>query len=122
MINTSILLKNIYASLDKKIITEKNVREHEAKLIFENITGHNFLELLNQNISLNEKQQNNLENIINSRNMGKPLAYVLREISFRNLDLYIDERVLIPRQETELLVEIGLGLIENIKSPKVLEI
>ncbi len=39
---------------------------------------------------------------------GEPIAYILGNKSFRTLELAIDRRVLIPRPETELLVEAGL--------------
>ena len=40
----------------------------------------------------------------------EPIAYILGRRGFRDLELQVDRRVLIPRPETELLVEIGLGL------------
>src|SRR5206468_3396450 len=40
--------------------------------------------------------------------MGAPLAYAVGRASFRNLTLDVDERVLIPRPETEQLVELVL--------------
>ncbi len=39
---------------------------------------------------------------------GEPLQYVLGHWSFRDLDLAVDERALIPRPETEQVVEVGL--------------
>ena len=40
----------------------------------------------------------------------EPVAYILGSRGFRRLDLVVDSRVLIPRPETELLVEVALGL------------
>ena len=40
----------------------------------------------------------------------EPVAYILGRKGFRHIDLLVDERVLVPRPETELLVEIGLEL------------
>jgi len=40
----------------------------------------------------------------------EPVAYILRKRHFRHLELAVDRRALIPRPETELLVEIGLAL------------
>jgi release factor glutamine methyltransferase len=44
---------------------------------------------------------------------GEPLQYVLGHWAFRNLDLMVDQRVLIPRPETELIVDIVLELLPN---------
>jgi release factor glutamine methyltransferase len=43
------------------------------------------------------------------RATGMPFAYAVRRAAFRHLTLNVDERVLIPRQETELLVDLVLG-------------
>ncbi len=40
----------------------------------------------------------------------EPMAYILGRAPFRNLEIYVDERVLWPRKETELLVEVGTTL------------
>jgi release factor glutamine methyltransferase len=42
--------------------------------------------------------------------MREPVAYITGKRGFRRLELDVDRRALIPRPETELLVEIGLGL------------
>ena len=45
------------------------------------------------------------------RARGAPFAYAVRSAAFRRLSLFVDERVLIPRPETELLVDIVLELM-----------
>ena len=52
----------------------------------------------------------------------EPLAYILGEWGFRRLDLRVDSRVLIPRPETEVLVERSLALLAGIDRPRVLDI
>ncbi len=42
--------------------------------------------------------------------LREPVAYILGTRGFRHIDLHVDARVLVPRPETELLVEIGLRL------------
>jgi release factor glutamine methyltransferase len=49
-----------------------------------------------------------IENKVKRRLERDPLAYVLGRARFRNLDIGVDERVLWPRQETELLVEVAV--------------
>ena len=48
-----------------------------------------------------------------------PLAYVLGKAPFRNLDIAVDARVLWPRRETELLVEVGTTLPEGARVHEV---
>lgn len=47
------------------------------------------------------------------RRRGAPFAYAVGRASFRHLTLDVDERVLIPRQETELLPEIVLDMVDR---------
>lgn len=47
---------------------------------------------------------------------GEPLQYVLGHWSFRNLDVLVDRRVLIPRPETEITVEVALRELDRIRA------
>src|SRR5512146_1089189 len=49
----------------------------------------------------------------------EPLAYVLERAPFRNLEIHVDPRVLWPRRETELLVEVGTELPEGARVHEV---
>ncbi len=59
---------------------------------------------------------------IERRAAREPLAYILGEWGFRRLELRVDSRVLIPRPETEVLVERSLALLAGIDRPRVLDI
>lgn len=48
---------------------------------------------------------------IRRRTRREPVAYIVGRKWFRNLELHVDQRVLIPRPQTELLVEVALGLV-----------
>jgi release factor glutamine methyltransferase len=51
------------------------------------------------------------QNAVRRRAVGRePVAYILGRRGFRGLEVAVDPRALIPRPETELLVEMGLGL------------
>ncbi|MBU4331691.1 peptide chain release factor N(5)-glutamine methyltransferase [Patescibacteria group bacterium] len=50
-------------------------------------------------------QLSKYKRLINRRAKGEPVAYLTKNNSFYGLDFYVDERVLIPRPETEMLVE-----------------
>jgi release factor glutamine methyltransferase len=55
---------------------------------------------------------------------GEPLQYVLGHWPFRSLDLDLDSRVLIPRPETELLVDVAISelALADLAAPTVLDI
>jgi release factor glutamine methyltransferase len=50
---------------------------------------------------------------IDRLSQGEPLAYIIRSREFYGLDFYIDSRVLIPRPETELIVEEAIHFAQN---------
>jgi len=50
------------------------------------------------------------EALLRRREAREPVAYILSRKGFRHLELVVDRRVLVPRPETELLVEAALGL------------
>ena len=47
----------------------------------------------------------------------EPLAYILGHREFYGLDFYVDKRVLIPRPETEMLVDLALAILKSSPSP-----
>ena len=55
------------------------------------------------------------EQLIERRVAREPVAYILGRRDFRRLTLAVDRRVLIPRPETELLVEVGLSLPSGVR-------
>jgi release factor glutamine methyltransferase len=54
-----------------------------------------------------------LETLVGRRAAREPLAYIVGRRAFRHIELSVDPRVLIPRPETELLVEVALDLPEG---------
>jgi release factor glutamine methyltransferase len=52
----------------------------------------------------------------------EPLQYVLGEWGFRRLSLTVDRRALIPRPETETVVERCLALLKGVEAPRVLDV
>lgn len=61
--------------------------------------------LMNQNLELNNKQIERLKDIINKRENSYPLQYAIGEREFYNIRLKVDKRALIPRFETEIIVD-----------------
>jgi len=63
-----------------------------------------------------------LEPLLARREAREPLAYVLGEWGFRRLTLKTDARALVPRPETETLVERAVALAEGIERPRILDV
>jgi release factor glutamine methyltransferase len=62
---------------------------------------------------LTSEQEQQFSQLIERREHGEPVAYLTGHKEFYGLDFFVDKRVLIPRPETELLVEIALNNIRK---------
>jgi release factor glutamine methyltransferase len=71
---------------------------------------------------LNDEQEAAFERQVARREKREPLAYVLGEWGFRRLTLKTDRRALIPRPETEVVVERALEHIRGLDEPDVLDV
>ena len=58
------------------------------------------------------------DGMVERRRAGEPLQYVLGRWGFRRLDLYLDRRVLIPRPETEMVVQVALAELSSLGARK----
>ncbi|MDD2284796.1 MAG: peptide chain release factor N(5)-glutamine methyltransferase [Paludibacter sp.] len=77
-----------------------------SRLLISKITGYNFTEILvNKNTIFSEHQREILKNYLEKLKNGMPVQYVLGETEFCGLNFKVNESVLIPRPETEELVE-----------------
>lgn len=72
--------------------------------------------------SLTATQLENFQSMLNRRTTGEPLAYIIGKKEFWSLNFNVNQHVLIPRPETELLVERALRLIEKKKNPRILDL
>jgi release factor glutamine methyltransferase len=66
--------------------------------------------LLDAGAPVAEPARERFEALFARRRAREPVAYILGRRAFRRLTLSVDRRVLVPRPETELLVEVGVGL------------
>lgn len=71
---------------------------------------------------LSDSERTVFDALVERRARREPLAYVLGEWGFRRLTLKIDSRVLVPRPETEVVVERCLELIRDLDEPRVLDV
>ena len=71
---------------------------------------------------LSRGEEKALEQLTMRREGREPLAYILGEWGFRRLTLAVDRRVLVPRPETEIVVERCLARIAGLAEPRVLDV
>ncbi|MBP9620065.1 MAG: peptide chain release factor N(5)-glutamine methyltransferase [Candidatus Microthrix parvicella] len=88
---------------------------NEAAWMLEEVSGLDRAELaLAHRDPVTVRQVARLEAMVARRSSGEPLQYVLGRWSFRRLDLATDARALIPRPETEMVVEVALAHLDRI--------
>ena len=71
---------------------------------------------------LREDELAQVRGLLRRRGDREPLAYVLGEWGFRRLTLRTDARALVPRPETEVVVERCLALVADLEAPRVLDV
>jgi len=86
----------------------------EARYIIEHVLNADYASIISGTTGFvtDESRKIALE-IVSERISRKPLAYCLGSWNFFGLDFDISEGVLVPRQDTEILVETAIGLIKN---------
>jgi release factor glutamine methyltransferase len=95
----------------------------DAEWLLAQVLGCRRTELqLERSRELSSDEQRIFAALVERRERREPLAYVLGEWGFRGLTLLVDARVLVPRPETEVVVERCLELIDPIAEPRVLDI
>jgi release factor glutamine methyltransferase len=79
--------------------------------------------LSRDDLELNSKAFDEWKSLESKRIQGEPIAYLIGKRGFHNIELYVAPGVLIPRPETELLVEIGLREIKRLNAlTKILDL
>jgi release factor glutamine methyltransferase len=95
----------------------------DAEWLLAHVLGCTRTELqLERSRELSADEQRAFAARVERRERREPLAYVLGEWGFRGLTLLVDARALVPRPETEVVVERCLELIDPIAEPRVCDI
>ncbi len=89
------------ALLDCEIILSKAINKSREFII------------LNSKYDINEKELNYFQEMISQRSKGKPVAYLVGKKFFWKYQFYISEKVLIPRPDTEIIVEQVLKIFKK---------
>ncbi len=115
-----ILQKNYKDLLNHNIQTAKI----DSEVILANILNTNRINLITkQDVTLNKEQEDLYSKLVERRKHKEPVAYILNKKEFWNENYFVDKRVLIPRPETEILIELLLKKIKDKnKAYKVLDL
>ena len=102
-------------TVEELLIYGKSIcHKDHVKILLAELLNKNPLELLNYlHEEVSEETIEIYKKEINALREGKPLQYVLQRVNFYGNTFYIDERVLIPRFETEELVENTISYINK---------
>jgi len=111
-IGTQLLIKNNIktASLDSEILMTKALNKNREYV------------LLNLEKNLKKKELIAYNQLISQRSLGKPIAYLSGNKDFWKYEFKVSEDVLIPRPDTELIIESALNLTKNKSKLKILDI
>ena len=96
-------LSNTSSKLDSEILLSKIIKKNRKYLI------------LNSNEELKKKNIKSFDYLVKRRKKGEPIAYLINKKEFWKQNFYINQNVLIPRPDTEILVEETLKLF-NVNS------
>ena len=103
--------KNIESALlDSEILMSKVLKEDRSSV------------LLNSERSLSNQDYKNFRELISNRLKFKPIAYLTGQKSFWKYDFEINNKILIPRPDSELIVEQVLKICQNKQKIKILDV
>ena len=112
----------------RSLLSASELAPSEAKILMAHILEKHYqlprsALLSRDDLELNAEALTEWKTLESKRSQGEPIAYLIGKRGFHNIELYVAPGVLIPRPETELLVEIGLREIARLDVPaKILDL
>lgn len=103
--------------------SDKENPDFDARCLLEFVLNLNPTQyLLNRSEEVDSVCAEKFLSLVERRSNGEPLQYVLGKWEFMGLPFYVGEGVLIPRPETEMLVEYALDFLKDKKNPVVIDL
>ena len=109
---------NIETAISKASIELKNnkIRSHmlDSEILMSKAIGKDkeFI-IINSKKQIKQNNYNQFKKLVNERLKGKPIAYIIKKKSFWKYEFNINENVLIPRPDTETIIEQVLKIFKN---------
>ncbi|MFM8854990.1 MAG: peptide chain release factor N(5)-glutamine methyltransferase [Actinomycetota bacterium] len=100
----------------RRELADASISEVDAELLAAFVLGVGRMDLHAKEFTFTKEQEEEFLSLLAQRKLGKPLQYLTGEAHFRYLTFDVGPGVLIPRPETELLVDAALVEIERIQS------
>jgi release factor glutamine methyltransferase len=95
----------------------------DAELLLAHTLGRQRIDLYTDfDRPLENSELDGYRDLVARRGRREPVAYILGEWGFRRLTLAVDARALIPRPETEIVVERALAHLHGLEAPRVLDV
>ena len=111
----------VVGSMRTEVRKELGENEHEADWIISHVTKMSQEDFIKNPREITAREEAEIMDIVSRRNSGEPLQYILGETEFMGLTFKVNDLVLIPRQDTETLVETVVKKIKD-KEVRVLDI
>ena len=109
----------------RELLTRHNIEDAalESEVLLSHVLKINRAQLLSEpEVELPKRHEETFKTFIKRRIKGEPHAYITAHREFYGLDFEVDKRVLIPRPETELLVEQAIEKAKNYPNPVIVDI
>ena len=118
---------NIYSAIKEgsKILKKNNIKFSDLDceiLIAKVLKKQRKYLILNLDKTINKKNLELYKDLINQRSNGKPIAYLTKKKEFWNSEFIVEEGALIPRPDTEVLIEATIALFKNKDYANVLDV
>lgn len=113
----------LFSEAEKELGKISDCPGFEAGVIFEETLGKDWkLRAVRGDLEISDREEEEIRKMIFRRLSGEPLQYIVGSWEFFGFPIKVRKGALIPRQDTETLVETALFLIKDTKSPKILDL
>jgi release factor glutamine methyltransferase len=120
---TNTCLEILNQAVEKLRLAEIDRPRTNAELLLGAVLNKSKVDLyLDKNRILTSDEIEKFNQYMKERISHRPVQYIIGTVEFFGLEFKVDERVLIPRPETEILVEVGIAQLVNKENPRIIDL
>lgn len=118
------MVNRLFADISRRLSAITEDSAFESRVILETVFGRDYRlkELAGTLGEPTDRQLATVNEMLERRLSGEPLQYIVGEWEFYGLTFKVGRGVLIPRQDTETLVDTALELLNGVPNPRVLDL